>query len=159
MEEQDHGIAEVLDWKLLAAAKPALEKQERVSASFPVKNTDRTIGTILSNEISKKYKGEGLPDGTLSVLTKYRRPGLRVRIPERVGFWEFESAAKLYYHGKLFAVVGTAKGVNGKGDGYLGYVTSMVIYDEDGDGQLESPVNVNDGNGLFLFHLPGWVTR
>jgi glutamate synthase (NADPH/NADH) large chain len=65
MEEQDHGIADVLDWKLLAAAKPALEKQERISASFPVKNTDRTIGTILSNEISKKYKGEGLPDDTI----------------------------------------------------------------------------------------------
>jgi glutamate synthase (NADPH/NADH) large chain len=65
MEEQDHGIAEVLDWKLLAAAKPALEKQERIAASFSVKNTDRTIGTILSNEISKKYKGEGLPDDTI----------------------------------------------------------------------------------------------
>ncbi|WP_207514940.1 glutamate synthase large subunit [Longitalea luteola] len=64
-EEQDHGIADVLDWKLLAAAKPALEKQERISASFPVKNTDRTIGTILSNEISKKYKAEGLPDDTI----------------------------------------------------------------------------------------------
>ncbi|MFL5748050.1 MAG: glutamate synthase large subunit [Niastella sp.] len=64
-EEQDHGIAEVLDWKLLKAAQPALDKQERISASFPVKNTDRTIGTILSNEISKKYKGEGLPDDTI----------------------------------------------------------------------------------------------
>ncbi|THU40936.1 glutamate synthase large subunit [Niastella caeni] len=65
MEEQDHGMADVLDWKLLAAAKPALEKQERIAASFPVKNTDRTIGTILSNEISKKYKAEGLPDDTI----------------------------------------------------------------------------------------------
>lgn len=64
-ESQDHGMADVLDWKLLAAAQPALEKQERISASFPVKNTDRTIGTILSNEISKKYKGEGLPDDTI----------------------------------------------------------------------------------------------
>ncbi|MBO9200872.1 MULTISPECIES: glutamate synthase large subunit [Niastella] len=64
-EEQDHGIAEVLDWKLLKAAQPALDKQERISASFPLKNTDRTIGTILSNEISKKYKGEGLPDDTI----------------------------------------------------------------------------------------------
>ncbi|OQP66692.1 glutamate synthase large subunit [Niastella populi] len=65
MEEQDHGMADVLDWKLLEAAKPALEKQERISASFAVKNTDRTIGTILSNEISKKYKAEGLPDDTI----------------------------------------------------------------------------------------------
>ena len=65
MEEQDHGIADVLDWKLLEAAKPALEKQERIAASFPVKNTDRTIGTILSNEITKKYKAAGLPDDTV----------------------------------------------------------------------------------------------
>jgi glutamate synthase (NADPH/NADH) large chain len=65
MEEQDHGIESVLDWKLLEAARPAIEKQERVAAAFPVKNTDRTLGTLLSNEITKKYKGEGLPDDTI----------------------------------------------------------------------------------------------
>jgi glutamate synthase (NADPH) large chain len=65
MEEQDHGLQNVLDWKLLDAAKPAIEKLERVVVSFPVKNTDRTIGTILSNEITKKYKAEGLPDDTI----------------------------------------------------------------------------------------------
>ncbi|MBL7771091.1 MAG: glutamate synthase large subunit [Flavipsychrobacter sp.] len=65
MEEQDHGLSNVLDWKLLDAAKPALESQQKVFASFDVKNTDRTIGTILSNEISKKYKEEGLPDDTI----------------------------------------------------------------------------------------------
>ncbi|UEG49160.1 glutamate synthase large subunit [Ferruginibacter lapsinanis] len=64
-EIQDHELTEVLDWKLLAAAKPALEKGEKVSASFPIINLDRTVGTILSNEISKKYKGEGLPDDTI----------------------------------------------------------------------------------------------
>ncbi len=65
MEEQDHGIAGVLDWKLLEAAKPALETQEKVKASFDIKNTDRTAGTILSNEITKKYRAEGLPDDTI----------------------------------------------------------------------------------------------
>jgi glutamate synthase (NADPH/NADH) large chain len=65
MEEQDHGIESVLDWKLVEAARPAIEKQERVAAAFPVKNTDRTLGTLLSNEITKKYKGEGLPDDTI----------------------------------------------------------------------------------------------
>jgi glutamate synthase (NADPH/NADH) large chain len=65
MEEQDHGISEVIDWKLLEAAKPALSNQQKVFAAFDVKNTDRTIGTILSNEISKKYKEEGLPDDTI----------------------------------------------------------------------------------------------
>jgi glutamate synthase (NADPH/NADH) large chain len=64
-EEQDHGIDKVIDWKLLEAAKPALENSEKVYAEFTTINTDRTIGTILSNEISKKYKTEGLPDDTI----------------------------------------------------------------------------------------------
>ena len=64
-EEQDHGIADVLDWKLLEAAKPALQHQQKVFAAFNIKNTDRTAGTILSNEISKRYKGAGLPEDTL----------------------------------------------------------------------------------------------
>ncbi|MGV3768243.1 MAG: glutamate synthase large subunit [Chitinophagaceae bacterium] len=64
-EEQDHGIADVLDWKLLETAKPALEKKERVFGSFNIKNTDRTVGTILSNEVTKRYKAEGLPEDTI----------------------------------------------------------------------------------------------
>ena len=65
MEEQDHGLEEVLDWKLLEKAKPAIDNKERVFAEFPIKNTDRTAGTILSNEITKKYKGAGLPEDTI----------------------------------------------------------------------------------------------
>jgi glutamate synthase (NADPH/NADH) large chain len=65
MEDQDHGLSEVLDWKLLEAARPALESGQKVSASFKVKNTDRTIGTILSNEISKIFKSKGLPADSL----------------------------------------------------------------------------------------------
>ena len=64
-EEQDHGLADVLDWKLLEAAKPALDHQQKIFASFEVKNTDRTIGTILSNEISKRYQSKGLPEDTI----------------------------------------------------------------------------------------------
>jgi glutamate synthase (NADPH/NADH) large chain len=64
-EDQDHALAEVLDWKLLQAAGPALEYQHKVSASFAVKNTDRTIGTLLSNEISKKFGSRGLPEDSI----------------------------------------------------------------------------------------------
>jgi glutamate synthase (NADPH/NADH) large chain len=64
MENQDHGIAGVLDWKLLEAAKPAIEKKERVAASFNIRNTDRTLGTLLSNEITKKQR-HGLPEDTI----------------------------------------------------------------------------------------------
>ncbi|MEK7224369.1 MAG: glutamate synthase subunit alpha, partial [Bacteroidota bacterium] len=64
-EKQDHGLSEVLDWKLLQAAQPAIESQEKVTASFEIKNTDRTAGTILSNEMTKKYRSAGLPDDTI----------------------------------------------------------------------------------------------
>lgn len=69
-EEQDHGLANVLDWKLLEAAKPAIERMETVTAAFDIKNTDRTAGTILSNEISRKYKAAGLPEDTIHFTFK-----------------------------------------------------------------------------------------
>ena len=65
MEEQDHGLDELLDWKLLEKAKPALENREKVTGIFDIKNTDRTVGSILSNEITKKWKGGGLPADTI----------------------------------------------------------------------------------------------
>ena len=64
-EIQDHGISEVLDWQLLKIAQAAIDNKQRVQGSFDIKNTDRTVGTIVSNEITKKYKAEGLPDDTI----------------------------------------------------------------------------------------------
>ena len=69
-EEQDHGIAGVLDWKLIEEAALALEKQEKVLISSPIKNTDRTTGTMLSNEITKKYGAAGLPEDTVHLKFK-----------------------------------------------------------------------------------------
>lgn len=64
-EIQDHGISEVLDWQLLKIAQAAIDNKQRVQGSFEIKNTDRTVGTIVSNEITKKYKADGLPDDTI----------------------------------------------------------------------------------------------
>lgn len=64
-EEQVHELEKCLDWKLIHAAAPALNNAQPVSGSFEIKNTDRTIGTIVSNEITKKYKAKGLPDNSL----------------------------------------------------------------------------------------------
>jgi glutamate synthase (NADPH) large chain len=64
-ENQDHGMTYILDWQLLAAAKPALTELKKVYAEFPLKNTDRTVGTVLSNEITKQFRAEGLPQDTI----------------------------------------------------------------------------------------------
>ena len=64
-EKQSHGLEDILDRQLLLAAQPAIDRQQPVFASFPIKNTDRTTGTLVSHEITKKYKDAGLQPGTL----------------------------------------------------------------------------------------------
>jgi glutamate synthase (NADPH/NADH) large chain len=69
-EKQDHGMDAILDWELFKNAKAALEDKTPVFATFDVKNVDRTIGTLLSNEISKIYGSAGLPDNTINYKFK-----------------------------------------------------------------------------------------
>ncbi len=69
-EAQDHGMSNVLDWKLIEQAKPALESKLPVFGTFDLKNTDRTLGTMLSNEVSKRYHAAGLPDNTINFKFK-----------------------------------------------------------------------------------------
>jgi glutamate synthase (NADPH/NADH) large chain len=64
---QDHGLDRALDNKLIAMAMPALEKGERVSFISPVKNLNRTVGTMLSSEVARRYGHEGLPDDTIHI--------------------------------------------------------------------------------------------
>jgi glutamate synthase (NADPH/NADH) large chain len=64
-KDQDHMLEKIIDWKLIEAAKAALEKGEKISAEFDVINTDRSVGTVLSHEMTKVYKDKGLPDGTV----------------------------------------------------------------------------------------------
>ena len=63
--EQDHGLEEALDHKLIHLAKNALERREPVEIDLPIRNRNRTVCTMLSGEIAKRYGEEGLPDGTI----------------------------------------------------------------------------------------------
>ena len=69
-EEQDHGIASVLDWKIIEDSAKALEQESKIKLDYAIKNTDRTIGTMLSNEITKKYGAIGLADETIHLKFK-----------------------------------------------------------------------------------------
>ncbi|MFZ2906963.1 MAG: glutamate synthase large subunit [Cyclobacteriaceae bacterium] len=68
--EQDFELEKVLDWKLLEFARPAIDDGEQVKRKFSICNTDRSTGALLSNEISKKYKGKGLPSDTIQFSFK-----------------------------------------------------------------------------------------
>ncbi|WP_051136617.1 glutamate synthase large subunit [Luteimicrobium xylanilyticum] len=64
---QDHGLAKALDNELIALAGPALDRKEPVRAALPVRNVNRTVGTMLGHEVTKRYGGAGLPDDTIDV--------------------------------------------------------------------------------------------
>ncbi|MDA8993534.1 glutamate synthase-related protein, partial [Flavobacteriaceae bacterium] len=65
--QQDHQLEKVLDFQILKQAHPSVYRKEAQQLEFRIKNTDRTVGAILSNEISKIHGGEGLPEDTLSL--------------------------------------------------------------------------------------------
>lgn len=66
-EEQDHGLVNALDNQLIKQAKSALEDGKQVKIGTPILNTNRTVGTMLSHEVAKRYGNEGLPHGTIQV--------------------------------------------------------------------------------------------
>ena len=65
--EQDHGLADALDNELIRLAEGALERSEPVEIDLPIRNVNRTVGTLLGHEVTKRYRGAGLPDDTIHV--------------------------------------------------------------------------------------------
>ncbi len=66
-ETQDHGLDKALDHVLIAKARPAIERRQPVRIETPIRNVNRTVGTMLSNAIAKRYGHEGLPDDTIHI--------------------------------------------------------------------------------------------
>jgi len=65
--KQDHGLAAALDNKLIELADAALTKSEPVRIDLPVRNVNRTVGTMLGAEVTRRFGGEGLPEGTIDI--------------------------------------------------------------------------------------------
>jgi glutamate synthase (NADPH/NADH) large chain len=65
--KQDHGLEAALDNQLISLSQPALTKKELVRIDLPVRNVNRTVGTMLGAEITRKHGGAGLPDDTIDV--------------------------------------------------------------------------------------------
>lgn len=64
-EPQEDELVDSLSWKLIEAAQNAIETNGKCEAEFNIINTDRTVGTILSHELTKIYKSEGMPEDAL----------------------------------------------------------------------------------------------
>ncbi|MDD9207887.1 glutamate synthase large subunit, partial [Georgenia sp. 10Sc9-8] len=67
VREQDHGLDRALDNRLIELAGPALEHGEPVRLKLPVRNVNRTVGTMLGHEVTKRHGPHGLPDDTIDI--------------------------------------------------------------------------------------------
>ncbi|MBX9632182.1 MAG: glutamate synthase subunit alpha, partial [Burkholderiales bacterium] len=67
VEKQDHGLDKALDHRLIELAQPALERREKVTIEMPIRNVNRTVGTMLSSEVARRFGHAGLPDDTIHV--------------------------------------------------------------------------------------------
>ncbi len=65
-----HDFSNTLDFDLIRQAEPSLEKMKKVKIEMPIKNRNRTVGTMLSYEISTRFGSKGLPDNTITCSFK-----------------------------------------------------------------------------------------
>jgi len=126
---QEEQTAKVLDKKLLDIAKPALEKCEKVNGCFKIKNTDRTVGAMLSGEVTKQYGNKGLPEDTIN--------------------FTFDGTAGQSFG--AFAAPGVTLCLKGDANDYLGKGLSggKLIVALHEDSTLKSDENIIAGNTLL----------
>jgi glutamate synthase domain-containing protein 3 len=67
VQPQDHGLEKALDRRLIELARPALERREPVALELPITNRNRTVCTMLSAEVSRRYGADGLPPETIRI--------------------------------------------------------------------------------------------
>ena len=65
--DQDHGLHKALDHELIAQAQPAIDSGAPVAINLPIRNSNRTVGAMLSGRVARKYGEDGLPDGTITI--------------------------------------------------------------------------------------------
>jgi glutamate synthase (ferredoxin) len=99
--DQDHGLINALDFHtLIDLCQPALEEGKPVRATLPIHNTNRTVGTMLGSELTRRYGAEGLPEDTI-----------RLRFQGSAG----QSFGAFIPHGLTLALEGDANDYVGKG--------------------------------------------
>src|SRR5213594_1789447 len=70
VRKQEHRLERALDNQLIARCADALEHRRPVEIEMPIRNQNRTVGTMLGYEVTRRYGGEGLPDGTIRIAFK-----------------------------------------------------------------------------------------
>ncbi|MBL7076715.1 MAG: glutamate synthase large subunit [Kiritimatiellae bacterium] len=135
--EQDHGVDGALDMELLPRLKGALEDKMPVHVKLPIRNVNRTVGTIISGKVAKRYGDAGLPDDTITL--------------------EFKGAAGQSFG--AFCGKGMTMILEGEANDYLGKGLSgaRIIVKPSADRGFEPSENIIAGNVLLYGATDGEV--
>jgi glutamate synthase domain-containing protein 3 len=100
IQDQDHGLESALDHTLIDLAREALDSQTPVEIKLPIRNVHRTVGTMLSGEVARRYGSAGLPEDTI-----------RCQFTGSAG----QSFGAFLAHGVALSLEGDANDYTGKG--------------------------------------------
>ncbi|MSO79996.1 MAG: glutamate synthase subunit alpha, partial [Acidimicrobiia bacterium] len=126
---QKHGLERALDQQLIELAQPALTDGTPVEIELPVRNTNRTVGTLLGSEVTRRFGGAGLPDDTI-----------RIHLRGSAG----QSFGTFVPRGITLRLEGDANDYTGKG-----LSGGVVIVHPDRDAQFAAEENIVAGNVLL----------
>jgi glutamate synthase domain-containing protein 2/glutamate synthase domain-containing protein 1/glutamate synthase domain-containing protein 3 len=128
-QRQDHNIGEALDYRILPQLKDAIEKGRPAALSMPIRNTNRTVGTIVASRIARRYGNPGLPQDTIRL--------------------EFSGAAGQSFG--AFCARGMTLVLNGEANDYLGKGLSgaTIVVKPYPDAVYEAAANMVAGNVLL----------
>ncbi len=134
-QRQEHPIDDVLDRQLIKEAEPALERREKVVLTKTIKNTDRSVGAMLSGALVRKYRHKGLPEDTI-----------QVRFKGTAG----QSFASFLAHGISFELFGEANDYIGKG-----LSGGRIVIRPDASSKLDAAQAIIAGNTVLYGAIEG----
>ncbi|HHH38377.1 MAG TPA: glutamate synthase large subunit [Sedimenticola sp.] len=135
-EQQDHGLDQAIDHRLIEQAAPALQRGEAVRIETPIHNYNRTFGTMLSGRVAERYGFKGLPDDTIYIKA-------RGTAGQSLGAW--------LAHGVTIELAG-------EGNDYVGKGLSggrLVIYPPEESGIGAAEENIIVGNTVLYGAISG----
>lgn len=136
-EEQDHGLDKALDNELIAQAKEALDGKRVVTIETRIRNVNRSVGTMLSYEVARRYGNTGLPDDTI-----------RVKLLGTAG----QSFGAFLAHGITFQLEGEGNDYVGKG-----LCGGRIIVKPSAESTLAAEDNIIVGNTVLYGATAGEV--
>ncbi|MBF0199137.1 MAG: glutamate synthase subunit alpha, partial [Planctomycetes bacterium] len=137
VDEQDHSLGKILDRDLIKACQSAIDNKEKVTASFEIKNDNRTTGAMLCGQIAKKYGDDALPDDTININFKGTSG---------------QSFGAFLVNGVNFSLVGEANDYLGKG-----MSGGTIVVKKADDCPIEAETNWIAGNTLLYGATGGKV--